>query len=78
MERVAPARGAASGRGREVSLGALDATDQLTPTYESWMVRREVWLPPFPLARRYERDRDATERAEGDVVTGARVESKAR
>jgi hypothetical protein len=23
---------------------------------------RESWLPPFPLARRYERDRDATGR----------------
>lgn len=43
----------------EVHLGALDAIDQLTPTYECWTVRRERWLPPFPLARRYDRDRDA-------------------
>lgn len=42
----------------EVHLGALDAPDQLIPTYESWTVRREAWLPPFPLAQRYERDRD--------------------
>jgi hypothetical protein len=48
----------------EVNLGSLDAPDQLMPTYESWIVRRESWLPPFPLARRYERDRDATGRSE--------------
>jgi hypothetical protein len=44
-----------------LGLGFLDAPDQLTPTYESWIVRRESWLPPFPLAMRYDRDRDATE-----------------
>jgi len=48
----------------EVNLGALDAPDQLMPTYESWIIRRESWLPPFPLARRYDRDRDATSRSE--------------
>ena len=48
----------------EVNLGSLDAPDQLTPTYESWIIRREFWLPPFPLTRRYERDRDATSRFE--------------
>jgi hypothetical protein len=42
----------------------LDAPDQLMPTYESWIVRRESWLPPFPLTRRYDRDRDATGRFE--------------
>jgi len=36
----------------EVNLGSLDAPDQLTPTYELWTVRRESWLPPFPLTRR--------------------------
>jgi hypothetical protein len=46
----------------EVNVGALDAPDQLMPTYESWIVRRESWLPPFPLKRRYDRDRDATGR----------------
>ena len=25
----------------------------------SWIVRRASWLPPFPLKRRYDRDRDA-------------------
>lgn len=43
----------------EVHLGALDAPDQLTPTYENWTIRRESWLPPFPLKRRYARDREA-------------------
>ena len=46
----------------EVNLGSLDAPDQLVPTYESWIIRRESWLPPFPLTRRYERDREATGR----------------
>jgi len=47
----------------EVNLGSLDAPDQLKPTYELWTVRRESWLPPFPLTR-YERDRDVTGRFE--------------
>ena len=38
--------------------GSLDAPDQLTPTYELWTLRRDSWLPPFPLERRYERDRE--------------------
>lgn len=41
----------------EVDLGSLDAPDQLIPTYESWTIRRESWLPPFPVVERYERDR---------------------
>lgn len=48
----------------EVSLGALDAPDQLRPTYESWTLRREAWLPAFPLAHRYARDRDGSGREE--------------
>ena len=48
----------------EVHLGALDAPDQLVPTYECWTVRRESWLPPFPLAHRYERDRTSAGRTE--------------
>jgi len=44
----------------EISLGALDAPDQLAPTYELWTIRRERWLPPFPLKHRYERDRTST------------------
>jgi hypothetical protein len=34
------------------------------PTYELWTIRRESWLPPFPLARRYERDRETDSRLE--------------
>ena len=48
----------------ELHLGALDAPDQLVPTYECWTVRREAWLPLFPLARRYERDREGAGRFE--------------
>jgi hypothetical protein len=47
-----------------VNLGSLDAPDQLKPSYELWTIRREAWLPPFPLERRYERDRDAATRCE--------------
>lgn len=55
---------AQSGDEVEVALGALDAPDQLTPTYENWTIRRESWLPEFPTARRYERDRDEASRFE--------------
>ena len=48
----------------EVPLGSLDASDQLMPSYESWIVRRESWLPPFPLAGHYEHDRDPGSRFE--------------
>lgn len=47
----------------EVHLGALDAPDQLMPTYECWTERREGWLPPFALSQ-YRHDRDATGRSE--------------
>ena len=50
----------------EVNLGSLDAPDQLKPTYECWTVRRESWLPVFPVTRRYERDREG----EGRFDTG--------
>ena len=53
-----------SGGEIELSLGALDAPDQLTPTYELWTVRRESWLPEFPLKRRYEHDRESAGRFE--------------
>lgn len=49
----------------EVALGALDAPDQLTPTYELWTIRRESWLPAFPHMKGYERDRDPGGRFEG-------------
>ena len=53
-----------SGDEIEVSIGALDAPNQLMPTYELWTVRRESWLPLFPLARRYEGDRPEGSRSE--------------
>jgi hypothetical protein len=55
---------ARSGDEVEVSLGCLDAPDQLTPTYENWTIRRESWLPPFPLLHRYERNREGAGRFE--------------
>ena len=48
----------------EVHLGSLDAPDQWVPSYENWVVRRESWLPPFPLARHYAHDREGTGRSE--------------
>ncbi|MGZ2412093.1 hypothetical protein ACUXST_001514 [Sphingomonas sp. F9_3S_D5_B_2] len=48
----------------EVHLGALNSPDQLTPTYECWTVRRESWLPPFPLAHHYAHNREGTGRSE--------------
>jgi len=48
----------------EIHLGTLDEIDRFQPTYELWTVRRESWLPEFPVSKRYERDREATERAE--------------
>ena len=48
----------------EVHLGALDAPDQLTPTYECWAARRESWLPEFPLAHSYDRNREGEGRSE--------------
>ncbi|PSJ36638.1 GFA family protein [Allosphingosinicella deserti] len=48
----------------EVHLGALDAPNQFTPTYENWTIRRESWLPDFSLAKHYETDREGTDRGE--------------
>lgn len=53
-----------SGDEVEVNLGSLDAPNQFTPTYELWTIRRETWLPPFPVKRHYERDREDTSRSE--------------
>lgn len=53
-----------SGDEIEVNLGALDAPNQLEPTYELWTIRREAWLPSFPLELHYERDRDTASRSE--------------
>lgn len=48
-----------------VNLGALDAPNQLVPTYELWTVRRESWLPEFPISRHYDHDREGGGRFEG-------------
>ena len=48
----------------EVYVGSLDAPSQLRPTYENWVVRREDWLPPFDVVRRYEGDREGKGRTE--------------
>jgi hypothetical protein len=48
----------------EINIGVLDAPDLVRPTYESWVIRREAWLPPFPLKHRYERDRQGEGRSE--------------
>ncbi len=53
-----------SGDETEVNLGAFDAPDQFVPTYELWTIRREGWLPPFPLAHHYDRNREASGRTE--------------
>ena len=53
-----------SGDEVEVNLGSLDAPDLFRPTYELWTLRRESWLPPFPLAHSYERDRESAGRSE--------------
>lgn len=53
-----------SGDEVEVNLGTLDAPDQFRPTYELWTVRREGWLPPFPLARHYSGNRSSEGRTE--------------
>ncbi|HEX8450373.1 MAG TPA: GFA family protein [Allosphingosinicella sp.] len=53
-----------SGDEVEVNLGSLDSPGALVPTYELWTVRREPWLPPFPVVRSYERDREPASRSE--------------
>ena len=53
-----------SGDEVEVHLGTLDEPDRFRPTYELWTIRRENWLPEFPLTRHYDRDREGTERSE--------------
>ena len=53
-----------SGDEIEVNLGSLDSPDQFVPTYENWTVRRESWLPDFPLRRHYPHDREGPGREE--------------
>ena len=53
-----------SGDEIEVNLGALDEPDRFAPTNELWTIRRESWLPPFPVKHTYERDRTSASRFE--------------
>ena len=46
-----------TGNEMELNLGSLDEPNQLKPTYELWTIRREDWLPAFPVMERFERDR---------------------
>lgn len=48
----------------EINIGIFDAPDQFAPTYELWTIRRENWLPPFPLKHSYEKDRPSSDRSE--------------
>lgn len=48
----------------EVHVGAFDAPDQVRPSYELWTIRRETWLPPFPLKHHYQRNREGGGRSE--------------
>jgi hypothetical protein len=48
----------------ELHVGCLDAPNLFKPTYESWMIRRETWLPRFDVVNRYERDRATVGRSD--------------
>lgn len=48
----------------DLNIGILDSPHQLVPSYELWTIRREPWLPPFPWTRRYDSDRDNSDRCE--------------
>ncbi|MEP5761349.1 MAG: GFA family protein [Litoreibacter sp.] len=49
---------ARSGDETEVHLGALDVPDQVKPTYECWISRRESWLSALPNANQFLYDRE--------------------
>ena len=40
----------------EINAGAFDRENMVQPTYESWVCRREKWLPEFPVDHSYEHD----------------------
>lgn len=48
----------------EVNLGSFDDINVFQPSYELWTIRRESWLPEFPVHHRFERDRPGEERGE--------------
>lgn len=53
-----------SGDEVELNLGSFDDTNLFQPSYELWTIRRERWLPEFPVKHRYERDRPGEGRGE--------------
>ncbi len=55
---------ARSGDEVELHLGTFDEPDRFMPTYELWTIRREHWLPAFPLRAHHERDRESAGRSE--------------
>ena len=48
----------------EVAVGCFDAPNQVKPTYELWVRRREDWLPEFDLTRRHDGNRPGPGRTE--------------
>jgi hypothetical protein len=52
----------------EIHLGTFDKPDQFAPTYENWTVRREAWLPPFPVTHSYHRDRETAGRTDSEKL----------
>lgn len=49
---------ARSGDEIELHLGAMDAPDQFTPSYELWCKRRAGWLPPFAQMQQFAKGRE--------------------
>ena len=47
-----------SGDEMELHLGMFDAPDRFRPTYELWTIRREGWLPSFPVDHLFPRNRE--------------------
>ncbi|MEM9581841.1 MAG: GFA family protein [Pseudomonadota bacterium] len=48
---------ARSGNEIELHLGAMDNADAFRPTYETWVIRRAIWVSPVEGATQYERNR---------------------
>ncbi len=48
----------------ELNIGSFDSTNQFEPTYELWTIRREAWLPDFPMMKQYDRNRESESREE--------------
>ena len=53
----------------EIHLGTLDTPNKWQPTYECWTLRRESWLPEFPLETRFEQDRTDPDSAKDEQGT---------